>query len=112
VSGEIGKVLKALANATRRQILELLREGDLNAGEIAEHFSVTKPAISHHLSGLKQAGLVAERREGQHIVYSLREDSIVELMDGFLSRLCKQKRERRATQRTRRRRRDPKGDDA
>ena len=66
-----GLVFKALADPTRRRILEYLREGDLNAGEIAERFDMTKPSISHHLSLLKQAGLVEDTRRGQNIVYSL-----------------------------------------
>lgn len=89
--GQIGKVFKAVADGTRRSILELLREGDRTAGEIADRFSLTKPAISHHLSVLKEAGLATERRQGQHIIYTLREDSILEAWDGFLSKLCRHK---------------------
>ena len=66
-----GLVFKALADPTRRRILEYLRDGDLNAGEIAERFDMTKPSISHHLSQLKQARLVRDVRHGQNIVYSL-----------------------------------------
>lgn len=65
-------VFKALADPTRRQILEMLaREGDLSAGEIASHFSISAPSISHHLSILKNAGLVLDARQRQSIVYSL-----------------------------------------
>jgi DNA-binding transcriptional ArsR family regulator len=98
----IGKVFKAMADGTRRSILEHLREGDLSAGEIAERFSLTRPAISHHLSVLKEAGLAVERRDGQKIFYSLREDSIVEAWNGFLAKLCSRKRERREAQRKKR----------
>ena len=49
---------KALADPTRRRILELLAQGELSAGEIAAHFSMTKPSVSHHLSILKAAGLI------------------------------------------------------
>ena len=66
-----GLVFRALADPTRRRILEYLREGDLNAGEIADRFDMTKPSISHHLSLLKQARLVQDTRHGQNIVYSL-----------------------------------------
>ena len=66
-----GLVFKALADPTRRRILEYLREGDLYAGEIADRFDMTKPSISHHLSLLKQARLVQDVRKGQNIVYSL-----------------------------------------
>ncbi|MBW7475568.1 autorepressor SdpR family transcription factor [Paenibacillus oenotherae] len=62
---------KALADPTRRRILDLLKERDLTAGEIAEHFDITKPSISNHLNLLKQAQLVWDERKGQHIVYSL-----------------------------------------
>src|SRR5258707_120208 len=91
-----------MADQTRREILELLRDGDRAAGEIADRFSLTKPAISHHLSVLKAAGLAVERREGQHIIYSLREDSILEAMDGFLSKLCSHKLEKREAQKKKR----------
>ncbi|WP_066714301.1 autorepressor SdpR family transcription factor [Clostridium sp. Marseille-P299] len=62
---------KALSDPTRRKILELLSEKDRNAGEIAEYFQISKPSISHHLSILKNAGLVIDERQGQNIVYSL-----------------------------------------
>ena len=78
-----------MADPTRRRILEMLRQGDLNAGAIAEAFQMTKPAISHHLSVLKEAGLATERRDGQHVIYTLETGSIVEAWDGFLSKLCR-----------------------
>lgn len=62
---------KALNDRTRREILELLKKGDLTAGEIADQFKMTKPSISHHLDLLKQAGLVHPRKQGQFIYYSL-----------------------------------------
>src|SRR3954452_5725080 len=61
--------LRALAGPKRRQILELVRERELSAGEIAAHFSVTRPAVSQHLGVLKDAGLVAERRAGTRRFY-------------------------------------------
>lgn len=64
-------VFKALSDATRREILHMLQMGDLSAGEIAEHFDMTKPSISHHLNILKQAHLVQDVRKGQNIYYSL-----------------------------------------
>lgn len=64
-------LFKALNDATRRGILELLKEKDLNAGEIADHFNISKPSISHHLDLLKQAGLVEGVKDGQFISYSL-----------------------------------------
>ncbi len=67
----IGLTFKALSDPNRRKILRLLKERDLTAGELAEHFGISKPSLSHHLSILKQAGLVSDERQGQHIVYSL-----------------------------------------
>jgi DNA-binding transcriptional ArsR family regulator len=64
-------VFKALADPTRRVILDRLRKGDLNAGEIAEGFEIGKASISHHLNLLKQAGLVRCRRQGQQQIYTL-----------------------------------------
>jgi len=64
-------VWNALADPTRRQILTLLKKRDMNAGEIAEQFNMTKPSISHHLSLLKQANLVTARKAGQNVIYSL-----------------------------------------
>ena len=62
---------KALSDPTRRRMLERLRDGDLNAGELAEGLPMTKASVSHHLSLLKQAGLIRVRRQGQNLVYSL-----------------------------------------
>lgn len=64
-------VFRALADPTRRRILELLKAGPLSAGEIAEHFPSSQPTISRHLSVLKQAGLVSDERRGQHLIYHL-----------------------------------------
>jgi ArsR family transcriptional regulator, repressor of sdpIR and other operons len=64
-------VFKALADPTRRRILELLAEGDLTAGEIAERFPVAFASVSHHLGVLKEAKLVVSEREGQFIRYRL-----------------------------------------
>lgn len=65
------KLFKALNDPIRRQILDLLREKDRTAGEIAERFSVSKPTISHHLDLLKQANLILPEKNGQFIIYSL-----------------------------------------
>lgn len=67
----MNNLFKALNDPTRRSILEMLKGGNLNAGEIAERFNMTKPSISHHLDLLKQAELVIAVKEGQFIVYSL-----------------------------------------
>ena len=78
-----GEGFKALSDPTRRRILELLRDGDKTAGELAEHFDMTKPSISHHLATLKAAGLVDDERRGQNIVYSLNMTVFQELMKWF-----------------------------
>ena len=62
---------KALSDPTRRRILELLSDHDRTAGEIADAFDISKPSISHHLSTLKNAGLILDERRGQNIIYSL-----------------------------------------
>jgi DNA-binding transcriptional ArsR family regulator len=67
----VNSLFKALDDPTRRQIIELLRKKDLTAGEIADHFDISKPSISHHLDLLKQAGIVLAIKEGQFITYSL-----------------------------------------
>lgn len=64
-------VFKALNDVTRRAILELLKDRDMTAGDIANQFNMTKPSISHHLDLLKQAGLVESIKEGQYIHYSI-----------------------------------------
>ena len=88
----MGDVWSALADPTRRKILTLLKAQDLNAGEIAEHFNMTKPSISHHLSLLKQAGLVTAEKRGQNVVYSLNL-SVVEEMLQLISELAGRKEE-------------------
>ncbi len=65
------KLFKALNDQTRRDILELLKEKELTAGEIADKFDISKPSISHHLDLLKQAGLIEADKQGQFIYYSL-----------------------------------------
>ena len=65
------QTLKALADPIRREILNLLKKGRLSAGEITEHFSVTAPSISRHLSVLKEADLIRDTREGKYIYYEI-----------------------------------------
>ncbi len=64
-------VFKALSDPSRRKILELLKKEEMTAGEIAEHFNMTKPSISHHLSILKTSKLVSSRRDGQKQIYEI-----------------------------------------
>ncbi len=77
-------LFKALNDPTRRQILELLKKGDLTAGEIANRFVISKPSISHHLDLLKQAGLVQSIKEGQYIYYSLHTTVMDEIVKWFV----------------------------
>lgn len=79
----MGDAFKALADPTRRHILELLARGDMTAGEIAAHFSMTKPSVSHHLNILKSAGLICDQRSGQNIVYSVNLTVFQELVKWF-----------------------------
>ncbi len=71
--------LKAIAEPNRRRILALVRDEELSAGEIASHFEVTRPAVSQHLSVLKEAGLVHERRNGTRRLYSVRPEGLADL---------------------------------
>jgi DNA-binding transcriptional ArsR family regulator len=78
--------LKAIAEPRRRQILALVRDEELPAGEIAAHFDVSRPAVSQHLNVLKEAGLVSERRNGTRRLYRARPEGLVELrtfLEGF-----------------------------
>ena len=74
------QTLKALADPIRREILNLLKAGRLPAGEIADHFPVTAASISRHLSVLKEADLVRDTREGQHIFYELNVSVLEEMI--------------------------------
>jgi DNA-binding transcriptional ArsR family regulator len=98
--------IQALAEPRRREILELIRERELTAGEIASGFDVTRPAISQHLGVLKEAGLVSERREGTRRFYRARPEGLKELrefLEGFWTFSLQQlKREAEADERKKR----------
>jgi len=76
----IADTFKALSDGTRREILNLLTSGSKTAGEIGECFSMTGATISHHLSVLKQAGLISDEKQGKYIYYELNMSMIDELM--------------------------------
>jgi len=81
-------VTRAIAAPRRREILTLVRDGELSAGEIAANFDVTRPAVSQHLTVLKEAGLLVERREGTRRLYRTRPEGLAELrefLDAFWS---------------------------
>ena len=74
------QTLKALADPTRREILNLLKQGKKSAGEISDHFDITAAAISRHLSVLKEADLITDTRDGKYIFYELNASVLEEIM--------------------------------
>jgi DNA-binding transcriptional ArsR family regulator len=80
----LDKIFKALSDPTRRKILKLLENKEMNAGEIAQHFQISKPSISNHLNILKHAGLIADNRNGQNIIYSLKNKALDEVVNWFV----------------------------
>jgi DNA-binding transcriptional ArsR family regulator len=91
---DVEAAIRALAEPRRRRILELVKDGELTAGEIAAAFDVTRPAVSQHLTVLKHAGLLAERREGTKRLYRARPEGLADVRefieafwDGRLERL-------------------------
>jgi DNA-binding transcriptional ArsR family regulator len=95
----VDAVFRALADPTRRQILQDLRGGEMAAGEIAGQFAISGPSVSRHLGVLKAAGLVHDRRDGNRILYRLDTDRLALVVGDFLSAVC-------PTQVTMRRRRE------
>ena len=83
----MNEVFKALADPSRRRILQLLSRGEMTAGELATHFDVSKPSMSHHFAVLKGADLVTTRRDGQQIFYALNttvvQDAMARIWDLF-----------------------------
>lgn len=82
----VDQVARAIAEPRRRQILALVRDEELSAGEIADHFDVSRPAVSQHLTVLRGAGLLSERRQGTSRLYRARPEGLAglrEFMDGF-----------------------------
>ena len=82
----IQKTLDALSDPTRREILKLLKRGEKSAGEISERFDISAPAISRHLSLLRDAEMLSARREGKNVYYSLSLDFVDEMklwLNGF-----------------------------
>lgn len=83
------KVMEAISDPTRRQILDLLKKGEMSAGELGQHFDISGPSMSHHLAKLKAADLVVARRRGQSIYYSINTsvfDDAAQLVINFFQR--------------------------
>ena len=81
-------VFAALASTARRKILAYLSAADLTAGEIAERFAMSKPAISKHLQILENAGLVSSEKNGQFVTYSLVRENLTNTLNGFVQEVC------------------------
>ena len=81
----MNSLFKALNDGTRRKIIELLKDKDMNAGEIAEKFNISKPSISHHLDILKRADLITSEKKGQFIDYSLNTTILEDLISWILT---------------------------
>jgi ArsR family transcriptional regulator len=78
-------IFKALNDATRREILELLKTKDMSAGEIADQFNMSKPSISHHLDILKRADLITSEKTGQFIFYSINTTIMEDVLQWILT---------------------------
>jgi DNA-binding transcriptional ArsR family regulator len=76
----INDAVKALSDPTRREIMRLLRRGEMTAGELADQFDMTKPSVSHHFNVLKQADLITSRRDGQQVYYALNSTVMEDLL--------------------------------
>jgi len=81
----MNQIFKALNDHTRREILDLLKDKDLTAGEIAEKFDMTKPSISHHLDILKRAELVSSEKKGQYVTYSINTTILEDIMNWIIT---------------------------
>ncbi|MEA2096618.1 MAG: autorepressor SdpR family transcription factor [Candidatus Cloacimonadota bacterium] len=79
------KVFKALSDANRRKIIDLLKKKEMTAGEIAEHFNVSKPTISEHLKTLKNADLIESEKNGQFITYFLNTSVLEDLLSHMIN---------------------------
>lgn len=78
-------IFKALNDATRREILDLLKQKDMSAGEIADAFNISKPSISHHLDILKRADLITFEKNGQFIIYSINTTIMEDVLQWILT---------------------------
>ncbi len=79
----MNNIFRALNDASRREILEILRLGDATAGEISDRFNMSKPSISHHLDLLRQADLVSSKKKGQFVIYSINLPALDDIINWF-----------------------------
>ena len=82
------KVFEALASTVRRKILAYLSESELTAGQIAERFDISKPAVSQHLTILQNAGLVESEKRGQFVHYRLVRENLTNTLNGYVQEVC------------------------
>lgn len=82
------KIFQALASTPRRKILAYLSAAEMTAGEIADRFDMSKPAISKHLQVLENAGLVRSQRRKQFVIYTINKESLANTLNGYLQRVC------------------------
>ena len=82
------KVFEALSSTARRKILAYLSHAELNAGEIASRFDMSKAAVSQHLSVLQNAGLVESEKRGQFVYYRLRPDNLINTFNSYAQEVC------------------------
>jgi DNA-binding transcriptional ArsR family regulator len=81
----MNELFKALNDETRRQILDMLRERSMTAGDIADRFNISKPSISHHLDILKRAELITSEKQGQFVIYSINTTIMEDLLQWVLT---------------------------
>lgn len=79
----MSSVFKALSDPSRRRVLELLRDKDMSAGELAQYFEYSRPTMSAHFSVLKEAGLVKAEKHGKHVIYRLQISVLEDALLGF-----------------------------
>jgi DNA-binding transcriptional ArsR family regulator len=92
----MGNVFKALADPTRRHILQLLKARPMNAGEIAEHFPISRPTLSAHFTVLREAELIGSEKDGKHVIYWLNASVLEEALLVFAHALDLNLKPRRA----------------
>ena len=81
----MGNVFKAISDPTRREILKLLNDKDLSAGEVAEHFDISNPALTKHLNILREAEMVSSEKQGNFVIYSINVTVLQQALSGFMA---------------------------